>query len=388
MSSKTGYVLEEILRAYFLRSGYFVVRGVPVTYDGEDLTDLDLLLYERPNGATRRIQIVDIKYKAKPKAAERMFWTRGLMEAIGVDGAYVATTDSRPVLRKLAAKLDIGIIDGADLQRITDSPSVLFSDRLSDEQIVAELQSVDKSRKDKILQSSRKEILSSLSEGMGSSGVVRSLGSFGDMANLTVTAYPKSSSALNAGRLAYLSAAIACACLDYVSVEAAFRSIDERRELLLRAVRFGSDDGRTFRVAVGLIEKYAAGGSAVSRQVETALLQDLKSIPAEIIAEQAGRLLKDNGLFAVARELEAASYDRECPTFDQLSTGAKAMLGALLDYAGVAREKFASAWAPSTKNSLSAVAEAKVSGQATLSTSQDRPIEKKTETEDPTLNLF
>jgi hypothetical protein len=342
--------LEELLRAYFLRSGFFVIRGVPFAYDGEDLTDLDLVLYERPTGATRRIQVVDIKYKQKPKAVERMFWTRGLVEAVDIDGGYVATTDSRPVLRKIADKLDLGIIDGADIKRIRESTNVLFPGRITDEELVEALQKVDKNRKDKILQSCRKEILASLSSGFGASAVVRALGSFSEMANLTVSAHPGSTSAEGAGRLAYLSAAIASACLDYVSVDAAFRSIDERRELLLKAVRFGSDEGaRTLRVAVGLIEKYAKGGSATARQVESALLADLNAIPAEIIADQAGRLLKENSLFIVARELEAASYERACPTFDQLSTQAKAMLGAFLDYAAVKREAFAVAWSAAKK---------------------------------------
>ena len=123
--------LEELLRAYFLRSGFFVIRGVPFAYDGEDLTDLDLVLYERPTGATRRIQVVDIKYKQKPKAVERMFWTRGLVKAVDIDGGYVATTDSRPVLRKIADKLDLGIIDGADIKRIRESPNVFFPGRIS-----------------------------------------------------------------------------------------------------------------------------------------------------------------------------------------------------------------------------------------------------------------
>jgi len=87
---------------------------------------------------------------------------------------------------------------------------------------------------------------------------VRALGGFSDMASLTVSAHPGSDRRAGQDVWHTFSAAIACACLDYVSVDAAFRSIDEKRELLLRAVRFGSDEGaRTLRVAVGLIEKYA-----------------------------------------------------------------------------------------------------------------------------------
>jgi len=125
-SGQNGYALEELLRAYFLRTGFFVVRGVPLTYQGEDLTDVDLLLYESTRAGTRRVQIVDIKYKQKPKAVERMFWTRGLLETLGVDGAYVATTDSRAALRRIAERLELMIIDGKDLQRIREQPDIAY----------------------------------------------------------------------------------------------------------------------------------------------------------------------------------------------------------------------------------------------------------------------
>ena len=35
-----GAVLEEVLRAYFLRAGFFVIRGVPFRFADEDLTDV------------------------------------------------------------------------------------------------------------------------------------------------------------------------------------------------------------------------------------------------------------------------------------------------------------------------------------------------------------
>jgi hypothetical protein len=348
-SGAVGLEFEELLRAYFLRAGFFVARGVPVAYNGEDLTDVDLLLYERPTGATRRIEIVDIKYKQKPKAVERLLWTRGLIDALDVDGAYVATTDSRPILREIAVKLGLVIIDGTDLQRIRESPSVLFSERLTDEGLVAQLAAIDRQRKDKRLTEGRKVILGSLANGLGAASVVNALASFSEMATLSTTAHPGSDGAEASGRLAYLAAAMACVGLDYISVGAAFRSIDERRELLLNAVRYGAADSqegaRALRLAARLIEKYAPGGSATAHQVEQRFRADLNAIPAEIVADQAGRLLKEGILFNVARDLEAGSYNRACPPFDVLNAPAKAMIGALLDFSGVSRKAFAAAWA-------------------------------------------
>src|SRR5580704_15754549 len=124
-----GYRLEELLRAYFLKAGFFVVRGVPFQHDGDDLTDIDLWLYEQPTGSSRRRQIVDAKSKTKPKAVERLLWTRGLMQLLDVDGAYVATTDSRPMLRTISRKLGVAVLDGADIRRISESDKSLLEDR-------------------------------------------------------------------------------------------------------------------------------------------------------------------------------------------------------------------------------------------------------------------
>lgn len=344
-----GGTLEEMLRAYFLRAGFFAIRGVPFRFADEDLTDVDLWLYDGPTGASRRVQICDIKYKQRPKAVERIFWTRGLAEALDVDGAYVATPDKRKKLRSLSEKLDIQLIDGTDLQRIQSNQNViLYNDRLTDEQLIQELQLIDKEFRDKSLQEARVDILSSLSEGFGAPSAVRALEAFTRLATASVSFHPDSKAARAAGRLAYLAAAIACASLDYVSIGAAFRSLEERRELILNAVRLGAlsgEDGRQMlKLSLGIVEKYAPGGKNAAIAIEAGLKKDLERIPAEIIADQAVRLLKGDQLFIVGRELEMASYHVALPPFDTLGVQTKSMLGALLDYAGVDRQRFAQAW--------------------------------------------
>jgi len=348
LKTPKGAALEEVLRAYFLRAGFFVIRAVPFRFADEDLTDVDLWLYERPTGTSRRVQICDIKYKQRPKAVERIFWTSGLADALDVDGAYVATTDKRKSLRSVAEKLGLQLLDGTDIQRIQNSQSVLYAERMGDEQLVAELQAVDKSFRNRSLQDARFDILSALAEGFGAPSAVRALEGFSRLATAAVAYHPDSQAARSAGRLAYLAASIACQSLDYVSVGAAFRTIDERRDLILQAVRLGAlggDDGQqTLRLAMALLEKYAPGGRGTAAVVEAGLKRDLDRIPAEIVADQAVRLLKADHLFTTGRELEMASYHVELPTFDGLSVQTKSMLGALLDYASVDRERFANAW--------------------------------------------
>lgn len=346
-SGAKGAILEEILRAYFLRAGFFVIRGVPLKYADEVLTDVDLWLYERPTETSRRIQICDIKYKQRPKAVERILWTSGLARALDVDGAYVATTDKRKNLRAVAEKLDIQLIDGTDVQRIQNSPSVPYADRISDEQLIAELQNVDKALHNKNLQDARIDILTSISNGFGVPSLIKSLEGFARLAITTITHQPNSKAARSVGRLAYIAAAIVCQSIDYVSVGAAFRTIEERRDLITRSIRFGvlaNDDRKSLRLALALVEKYAPNGQGTANAIEVKLHQDLGRIPAEIVADQAVRILKGGQLFTVGRELEMAGYKTCLPTFDQLSLSVKSMLGALLDYSGVDRERFAKAW--------------------------------------------
>jgi hypothetical protein len=343
-----GFALEEVLRAYFLRAGFFVVRGVPFRVADEELTDVDLWLYERPTGTSRRVQICDIKYKQKPKAVERIFWTSGLASILGVDGAYVATTDNRKSLHLIARKLDLQLIDGADIKRIQSSQTVLYPDRIADEQLIAELQAVDKEFRKKDFQLARIDIISALSEGFGAASAVRALEAFCRLASAVVEFHPDSKPARAAGRLSYLAASIACESLDYVSVSAAFRSMEERRKLILDAVRLGAlsnEQGQqTLKLAIALVERYASGGKGAARGMEAALRKDLERIPAEIVADQAVKLLKADQLFLAGRELEMAAYAAAAPAFDGLSVTTKSMLGALLDYANVDRERFAGAW--------------------------------------------
>ncbi len=316
-----GAVLEEVLRAYFIRAGFFVIRGVPFRFVGEDLTDVDLWLYERPTGTARRVQICDVKYKQRPRAVERIFWTRGLADALDVDGAYVATTDKRKSLWSVAEKLDLQLIDGTDLRRIQNSQIIPNTERIGDEQLAQELQAVDNDFRNKKLQEARIDILSALSEGFGAPSAVRALEAFSRLAASAVSYHPNSQAVRAAGRLTYLAAAIACQSLDYVSVDAAFRPMDERRELILNAVRLGAlsnDDGRrTLKLAILLVEKYAPGGKGAARAVEASLKHALDQIPAEIVADQAVRLLKSDQLFVASRDLEMASYHVSLPPFDR-----------------------------------------------------------------------
>ena len=164
---------------------------------------------------------------------------------------------------------------------------------------------------------------------------------------LDVESHPNSEAAQFSGRLAYLAAAIACASLDLISMEAAFRTLEEKYELLVNAIRYGATDRneglRNVNLALELIRQYSPAAN-VSNAVDSAVHKDLDRIPAEIIAEQSSRIIQTSDLFEVGRQLEHACYSRAAPNFDALETDARSFVGAALDFASVRRAEFASSW--------------------------------------------
>ena len=354
MTDQKGPLLEEVLRDYFLRAGYFVVRGVPYRIDGNDLTDIDLWLYERPTGSARRRQIVDAKAKSKPKTVERLLWTKGLAEALDVNGAYVATTDTRPIIRKIAKRINILMFDGKDLQRIRESNKVRFSEHLTDDELWKMVRASDQDRKSRDFQLNFLDVKSSVVENFGPNTIVRSLESLAYFASQVTSAYPDSPTAKLAGRLTYFSGALVAIGLDAVGVDTAFRPLEDRRAILINSIRYGNTDTEAglerVRLALGLVQQYADNGSVVARVIRERTSKKFDSIPAEIIADEVVRMGTKETLFLVARKLERACYLRICPNYDELDTPVKSFLGTLLDFSGIDRETFAMAWARESIN--------------------------------------
>jgi hypothetical protein len=107
---KTGAALEELVRAYFAREGFFVLRGVSYRFEYEEITDIDAWLYGWQSASLRTRMIVDVKDKRSPKAFERILWARGMQLALGCDRAVVATTDGSPKTLRFAHQQKIVLL--------------------------------------------------------------------------------------------------------------------------------------------------------------------------------------------------------------------------------------------------------------------------------------
>lgn len=347
LSGAKGYEFEEALKNYFLRANYYVLRSLPLRLEGDDITDVDIWLYERPSGFSRRRIIVDAKFKTKPKAAERLFWTKGARDFLQVDEAYVATTDSRDSVREMGGRIGIAVIDGTDLGRIASSEKIETPERLSGEEMATELRSIDRARMDREWSEHLEDAKSSLLEDFGVASGNRCLGAFSYFAAQAAVSHPSSDSAIVAVRHALLIGSMAAVSLDYVASSAAFRTSEERRRMLANAIRFGNVNQRAglekVRISTALIEQFLENGAAFSRQILNKYSDEVSKIPAEIVADHVARISSKDTLFAAARELEAAAHARTLRGFDSLTADTKSLIASFLDFCGIAREKFAKA---------------------------------------------
>ena len=356
-----GPALEETLRAYFWHAGYFVVRGVPFRVDDDDVTDIDLWLYERPAALTRRRLIVDVKNRRSPKVSERLIWTKGLQAALAVDGAIVATTDKRPSAKKLAKTLNVTLLDGDAVSKLTKSAQLKNQRQLSSEEFDDDVKRVDKSRHSEEWRLNLQKARASLIVDMGAQSTNRNLAASAFFGEQTLLAQPRSEQARTGLRLLYLTTAFAAISLDYVLADQAFQSQEDRKKSIIGSIRFGDADGGsnlpTIRAAVGLARKYADNGNAVASQIEHGFYGDADRIPAEVIAEYVARISASDALFNAAREIGWAATSSDLPSYDRLSAEAKSLLGVVLDFNGISREKIALAWPQTAKaksNKLSA----------------------------------
>lgn len=346
-TGQKGSDLEEILKAYFWQAGYFAVRGLPFRLDNEDITDVDLWLYERPAALTRRRLILDAKNKKVPRAAERLVWARGLQSALGVDGALVASTDKRQSSRRLAKAMDVTLLDGDAISKLTTSTKLRLGDQYSSEEFDGLFKAVDAARRSSDWRSALLTARASLLTSFGvhsANTALRVAGFFGEQA---ILAAPKSSQAQAALRGFYSTCAYAAIGLDYVLADLVFRSQDERRTALINGIRYGQTDTTeplaTVRAAIGLVRQYAANGNSVATQVERGFEKQAANVSAETIADYIARLSSADALYTVARELEKNAYKIDMAHYDALSIEARSLLGVFMDFHDLSREKMANA---------------------------------------------
>jgi hypothetical protein len=335
-----GYRTEELLRRYFIRSGYFTVRGVPFVYEGFDVTDIDLWLYSRPSSVSRHRVIVDAKNRSTPKTIERIFWTKGLQQVLGVEQAIVATSDKRSAVSDFGREQNVLILDGAFLNKLQNSPEP-FEVRLTEEQLLDLLGTYQPTRSGGdwrgIFKASKQPLARNLNYNAINKWLIDGR-YFAEQALLVVTHREV------ALRMLYLLASFIAIAFDFVMKDLAFFEPAAKLAALNDGLRHGSQGAtgtkQLLELATRLIEQYAPEHRMLAPRIRERLWKELDAIPTKSLAENFAKQSVSQDLFLVAKELESAAYRNAFIGPQTLSPTAKGMLGVLLDFWELDRKSF------------------------------------------------
>ncbi|MEC4339225.1 hypothetical protein VPH13_10935 [Stenotrophomonas pavanii] len=338
-----GARMEELLRSYFLKAGYYVARGVPFVYEGFDITDIDLWLYSRTSSVSREITLVDAKNKKTPQAIERIFWVQGLRIATKATSAIVATTDRRQEVKDFGRDLGILVLDGTFLGKLNkaDPPNAT---RLSDEEFLRRIDEYSLSKLDGDwrgrIAHSKALLARSLSFDSCNEWLMQ--GKF--FAEQSITKNNQREVAL---RCLYLVCSFVAVAVDFCMKEISFHEQSERSILIKDGFTYGSKGSaglkKILNVSMGLIEQHASDGPVTARQVRSSIERQLADLNTAILGEFFARQDVARTLFAVAKEFEQLAMNRHFSADVTATPELRSMLYCLLDYWEIDRVLFSSA---------------------------------------------
>lgn len=339
-STNKGQKMEELLRDYFLRAGYYVIRGVPFVYEGFDITDIDLWLYGRASSVSREITIVDSKNKKTPQAIERIFWVQGLKQATKATNAVVATTDKRQEVKNFGKDLSVVVLDGNFLAKL--AMSEFAAKRLVEEEFASKITDYSLGKLDGDWKGRIFLCKSLLSRGLSFDNCNEWLSHGKFFAEQAITKPKQKETAL---RCLYLICSFIAIAVDYSLKELSFLEQNERITTIKDGFTYGSKGSsgmkKVLSVAMGLVEQHAINGASISQQVRSSVEHQLFLLNTAILGEYFAKIDVAKTLFAVAKELENISMQREFSSHESASVETRAMLSCLLDYWGVDRVMFA-----------------------------------------------
>ncbi len=336
-----GHKMEELLRNYFLKAGYYVIRNVPFIYEGFDVTDIDLWLYGRASSVSREIMIVDIKNRKTPQAIERIFWVQGLKQATKASSAIVATTDRRQEVKNFGKEIGVLVLDGLFLNKLgkNDGP---IADHISEEEFFSYIEQYSLNKLDSDWKGRIKHCKSFLSKSLSFDSCNEWLSHAKFFAEQSITKPRQKSTAL---RCLYLLCSFVAIAIDFTLREVSFLEQSERVTLIKNGFTYGSKGSsgmdRIIHIAMGLVEQHAANGALISKQVRSSIEHQLSSLNTIFLGEYFAKTEVSKNLFGVARELERLAMQRIFSSHANASVELRGLLMCLLDYWGIDRVMFA-----------------------------------------------
>ncbi|WP_146208072.1 hypothetical protein [Azospirillum sp. TSH64] len=337
MAIRKGSDLEELVRAYFSRQGFFALRSVSYRYDEEEVTDIDVWLYSRQSASVRTKIIVDAKDKKSPKAFERILWTKGMQIALGCDRAIVATTDCNPKVVQFAQQQKVSILNKGFLEKL--ERGIETKGRLTLEQFIENIQTYQSHKQDGDWLKRISDAKSSLASLHGFPAFNKAMSSFRFFSERAETRPHHREQAI---RCAFLSAAIGCIALDSALERVIYEDHHVRYNSILKGVTYGdAGDARTqksIETVLNIISRGVENGRVIAKQARDGIHGIFEGIRAEIIAETFSREQNAAMLFSVARELDNKAFGSEPKALLELSKDAKSIIGIFADFVEIGRK--------------------------------------------------
>jgi hypothetical protein len=318
-----GELMEEQLRAYFHDMGYYVIRAIKYKFQGFDVTDIDLWLYNRPTSLSRERVNVDVKYKQRPAAVERIFWARGIKEILGLDRCLVATTDRREGIRQFGQKHDVTVLDGNFLQKIK---SVAFN-RHSEESFNALLKH-DFSKFTTNWVMLYENSKSRLIEGLDFTTCNSILLDIKSILEQIAVAPLQRGPLL---RLFYVVLSHFLISVDFLLKDMAFTEAQLKYKTLDDGFRYGNTS--TIHIQERLNQLSIQTGTSVF-QIKRAL----DAMPVEILREFFGKNENGKSLFKWAKDLESAAYSLNFVPPTSIELDLKSLIGMICDFCQIDRK--------------------------------------------------
>ena len=331
--------MEESLRNYFIIAGYYVVRGVPFSYEGFEVTDIDLWLYGRASSVSREITIVDIKNKRTPKAIERIFWVQGLKHAVKATNAIVATTEKNPAVKNFGRELGVMILDGSFLAKLARSEPE--ANRLTDEEFLAKVDEYPLEKMDGGWKNRIRSCKSLFSKELSFDSCNQWLVHAKFFAEQSITHPRQNEISL---RCLYLICSFIVIAIDFSLKELSFLDQPARVNAIKDGFTYGKKGGsgmkRILDVAMGLVEEHADNGSLISNQVRTSVERQLSSLNTLILGEFFAKTDVSRKLLPIAREFEQLAMQSEFSSHTNASVDLRGVLFCFFDYWGISRTMF------------------------------------------------
>lgn len=324
-----GELMEEKLRIYFLNNGYYVVRGIKYSYEGNEITDIDLMLYGRVSILSRERTNVDIKNKKSPKAFERILWTKGVQELLNFDNCVVATMDRKESVRSYAKKHSITILDGNFLQKL----NYTLTDRLNEEELLLILTNIVSFKEFPnqnwkfIYENSKSRLLDQLDFS-------------GYNTNLIFLKYflnkiydPQKREA--AIRATYIFISHNLLTLDYILKDIAFLEPEERKTILGNGFKYGNLGEEGLKKTIDMAIRISG-----SKYKPSQIKQIVDEIEVDTLKEFFSKQEVIKNLFKWSIQFERLAYLRILEHPNNIDSELKGVIAMLLDYFKINRKNY------------------------------------------------